>query len=232
MGVVSSIAGSGTAILKAEGNMDLPDLKIEKLNYFSKVKIDIEGKTRYIKKPEAGGSIEVMNLKLNENWDGDITWDIKTDDPEEDQLRLKMLKMIVPTTFPDSPHTNKTLEYIAGYLYEDQTFEQTNSIPGMGTFTWRYTKKYNNVKTYTEHPVENRVNPDPKKQHERSWRLVKREDNQNPTVNPKNEQHNYDDDHPKPKDYVDTYKPRIGPPLESIQWEVVDIKTAPLTRKK
>ncbi len=223
--VVSSLSGGGTAILKAEGNMDLPDLKIEKLNYHSKVKIDIEGKTRFVKVPEAGGSIKLMNLKLTENWDGDIVWDIKTDDPDGDPIRLKAFKMFAPTTFPDSPPTDKTLEYIAEYLYEDQTFEQTTNMPGMGTFTWQYTLKYNSVKTNKDVPVEDPV--DPKNPLERSSHLITTENDPKVTANPKNEQDNYET---PPKSYIKNYQPRIGPPLESIKWEIVDENTAPIKR--
>ena len=41
-------------------------------------------------------------------------------------------------------------------------------------------------------------------------------------INPPNEQLRYDDDRPKPKDYPIS-ESELGPPLESIQWNLIDI---------
>ena len=134
---------------------------------------------------------------------------------------------MVPTKIPDSPHTGRTIECVEDYLYEDQTYEHVSSVPGMGTFRWRYTVSHHFVTTYKEVPVP--LPRDPKKPLERHDTLIKVKDNPNVTVNPKNDQQNYTDDRPKPKDYVTTYEPRLGPPLESIVWEIVS-ENAPLKR--
>ncbi len=195
--LASTLTGSGNLKVSGRGNMSAGSFKVNKINYDSQIHVNLRGKTRYLEQ-EDGSVIPVMNLALDENWNGDLNWDIETSDPENDDLRYNMFKKIVPTKIPDSPHTGKTLEYITGYLYEDQTFQTVSSVPGMGTFRWRYTISYSYVK--------DKYNTEPKL-----------------TVNPKNKQLNFDDKRPKPKDYVKTYEPRLGPPLESIVWEIIDL---------
>ncbi|MBN2862191.1 MAG: hypothetical protein JXN62_03450 [Bacteroidales bacterium] len=194
--LASTLTGSGKLKVSGRGSMNAGSFQVNKINYDSEIHVNIQGKTRYLEQ-EDGSVIPVMNLALKETWNGDLKWDIETSDPENDDVRYNMLTKIVPTKIPDSPHTGKTLEYITGYLYEDQTFGHTSSVPGMGTFRWRYTISY----TY----VKGKSNTEPKL-----------------TVNPK-DQSRFDDNRPKPEDYVKTYEPRLGPPLESIVWEIIDL---------
>jgi hypothetical protein len=194
--LASTLTGRGNLKVSGRGSINAGSFQVNKINYDSQIHVNIQGKTRYLEQ-EDGSVIPVMNLALEENWNGDLNWDIETSDPENDDLRYNMFKNIVPTKIPGSPHTGKTLEYITGYLYEDQTFQTVSSVPGMGTFRWRYTISY----TY----VKDKYDTEPKL-----------------TVNPKN-QSRFDDNRPKPKDYVKTYEPRLGPPLESIEWEIIDL---------
>lgn len=224
--LVSSLSGSGKLKISGRGSMDAGSFKVKKINYDSEMNIDIKGRTRYIETEK--GPIPLLNLDLKEEWNGDLKWDIETSDPENDDLRYDMLTKIVPTKIPDSPHTGQTIECIEGYLYEDQTYEQVSSIPGMGTFRWRYTLSHHFVKTYRTEIVEKPV--DPKNPDGSRADGVKVEDKPGVIVNPKNEQLNFTEDRPKPKDYVTTYEPRLGPPLESIVWELIDCETAPLKR--
>ena len=200
MQMVSTWSGSGKVKVSGRGSMNAGSFKVKKINYDSEMHIDIKGKTRYLDTEK--GPIPLLNLALKEEWNGDFNWDIETSDPKNDGLRLDMFKRMVPTKIPDSPHTGRTIECVENYLYEDQTYEHVSSVPGMGTFRWRYTI---------------------------SHRFVKVEGDPTLTANPKNDQQNYTNDRPKPKDYVTTYAPRLGPPLESIVWEVVD-ENAPLKR--
>lgn len=195
--LASTLKGSGNLKVSGRGSISAGSFQVNKINYDSEIHVNLQGKTRYLEQ-EDGSVVPVMNLALEESWNGDLKWDIETSDPENDDLRYDMLKKIIPTKTPESPHTGRTLEYIKGYLYEDQTFEHVSSVPGMGTFRWRYTISYSYVK--------DKYNRDP--------RL---------TVNPKNKQLNFDDNRPKPKDYVKTYEPRLGPPLESIIWDIVNL---------
>ena len=217
--LVSILSGRGAVKVSGRGSINAGSFQVKKINYDSQMNIDINGKTRFLNHEE-GGVISVMNLALEENWNGDLNWDIETSDPENDDLRYNMLKMIVPTKIPDSPHTGRTLEFVEGYLYEDETFEHVSSIPGMGTFRWRYTISYNFVETHTDRPVNDPINPENPTETSSHYVKVK---NQNVTVNPNNEQSNYDDNQPKPNDFVKDYEPRLGPPLESIIWDIVNL---------
>jgi hypothetical protein len=201
---VSTLAGSGKVKVSGRGSMNAGSFKVKKINYDSEININIQGKTRFLEL-ESGDAIPLKNLALKEEWDADLNWDIETSDPENDDLRYEMFRKIVPTKIPDSPHTGRTLEYTESFLYEDQTYEHVSSIPGMGTFRWRYTISY----TYAKG----------------EWGEI----NPELTVNPKN-QNRYDKNRPLPKDYIKTHEPKLGPPLESIVWEVVDENTAPLIR--
>lgn len=225
--LVSSLAGQGKVKVSGRGSMNLGSFKVKKINYDSEINIDVQGKTRYLEL-ESGDVIPLLNLALKEEWNADFNWDIETSDPENDALRYDMFKHIVPTKTPDSPHTGRTLEYATSFLYEDQTYEQVSSVPGMGTFRWRYTLSCNFVDTYTDHVVDDPR--DPKNPTERTSHFIKVKDDPKLTVNPKNSQSNYDDDRPKPKDYIKTREPRLGPPLESIVWEIVDLNTVPSKR--
>lgn len=213
--LVSILSGRGTVKVSGRGSINAGSFQVKKINYDSQINIDINGKTRFLN--HEGGVISVMNLALEENWNGDLNWDIETSDPENDDLRYDMLKNIVPTKIPDSPHTGRTLEFAEGYLYKDQTFEHVSSIPGMGTFRWRYTIIYNIAEgVASDRPVLDPINPE-KPAHYVKVKI------QNTDVNPDNEQSNYDDNQPKPEDFVKDYEPRLGPPLESIEWEIVDL---------
>jgi len=223
---VSSLAGSGKVKVSGRGSINAGSFQVKKINYDSEINIDIQGKTRYLEL-EGGDVLNLKNLALKEEWNADLNWDIETSDPKNDALRYDMFKHIVPTKIPDSPHTGRTLEYAESFLYEDQTYEHVSSIPGMGTFRWRYTIIYNFVETHTDSPVNDPRNPENRTETSSHYVKVK---NQNVTVNPNNEQSNYDDNKPKPEDFVKDYEPRLGPPLESIIWEVVDENTAPLVR--
>ena len=194
--LVSTMAGSGKVKVSGRGSMNAGSFMVKKINYDSEIDINVQGKTRFLEVEK--GAIPLMNLALEEEWNGDFDWDIETSDPKNDGLRLDMFKRMVPTKIPDSPHTGRTIECIDGYLLEDQTYEHVSSIPGMGTFRWRYTISF--------HFVKDKYNEDPKL-----------------TVNPKNEQLNLTNDRPKPKDYITTYEPRLGPPLESIVWNIVNL---------
>jgi len=217
--LASTLTGSGNLKVSGRGNISAGSFQVNKIDYDSQISVNLQGKTRYLEQKD-GSVIPVMNLALKETWNGDLNWDIETSDPENDDVRYDMLKNIVPTKIPDSPHTGKTLEYISGYLYEDQTFQTVSSVPGMGTFRWRYTISYAYVKSYIDRPVEDPR--DPENPTERTSHLVKVEDNPIITVNPK-DQSRFDDNRPKPEDYVKTYEPRLGPPLESIEWEIIDL---------
>jgi len=213
--LVSILSGRGTVKVSGRGSINAGSFQVKKINYDSQINIDINGKTRFLN--HEGGVISVMNLALEENWNGDLNWDIETSDPENDDLRYNMLKMIVPTKIPDSPHTGRTLEFVEGYLYKDETFEHVSSIPGMGTFRWRYTIIYNIAEgAANDRPVLDPINPE-KPAHYVKVKI------QNPDVNPDNEQSNYDDNQPKPEDFVKNYEPRLGPPLESIIWDIVNL---------
>ncbi len=217
---VSTMAGGGQVKVSGRGSMNAGSFQIKKINYDSEIDINVQGKTRFLEVEE--GVIPLMNLALEEKWNGDLNWDIETSDPENDGLRLDMFKRIAPTKIPDSPHTGRTIECIDGYLYEDQTYEHVSSVPGMGTFRWRYTISFHFVKTYRDVIVDDPRSPNDTT--ERSSHYVRVEDNRNVTVNPTNDQENYTDDRPKPKDYVTTYEPRLGPPLESIVWNIVNLE--------
>lgn len=224
--MVSSLSGSGRVQVSGRGSMDAGSFKVNKINYDSEMNIDIKGKTRFLETEK--GPIPLLNFALQESWNTDLSWDIETSDPENDDLRYDMLTKIVPTKTPDSPHTGRTIECIEGYIYEDQTYEHVSSIPGMGTFRWRYTISHHFVKTDKNEIEEKPV--DPKDPDGSRAKYVKVEDKPKLTVNSKNNQQNYTDDRPKPKDYVTTYAPRLGPPIESIFWELIDCDTAPLKR--
>ena len=226
LGWVSTLTGKGKVKVSGSGSINAGSFKVKKINYVSEIDINVHGKTRFLEVEK--GTIPLLNLALEEKWSGDLNWDIETSDPKNDRLRLDMFKRMVPTKIPDSPHTGRTIECINGYLYEKQTYEQVSSVPGMGTFRWRYTISDHFVKTYDDLLVKD--TRDPKNPAETHHHFAKVEHNPNVTVDPKNDQQDLTDNRPKPKDYVTTYEPRLGPPLESIVWEIVDVNTAPLIR--
>lgn len=71
-------------------------------------------------------------------------------------------------------------------------FEHQSTIAGMGTFKWKYIYSSSSAEQYYRE------------------------------INPPNEQLNYDDDRPKPKDYP-VPEGELGPPLESITWDLIDL---------
>lgn len=196
--MATALTGTGKVSIRGRGNMN-PGGKfiVHKMNYDSSMTVTINGKTRHIKAPEETGSYLLVNLELQENWDGSFNWDIETSDPKNDSLRLEMFKRIIPQQIPYSPHTGHTIEFDHSFL-EYVTYEYVTSN-AMGTFRWRYIfcPPADNRKAYKN------------------------------TVNPDNEQLNFDDDRPKPKDYIPIPKGRLGPPLNQIQWELVDLEDLP-----
>lgn len=200
MTTVSSLSGEGTIKVTGRGSMKLGKFSVKKINYDSTMTAILTGKTRFVNAPENNEPREFANLALKENWDGDFTWDIETSDPKNDSLRLDMLKMMVPRKIPNSPHTGRTLEYYVGPSPKNNTYEKVDSVPGMGTFRWRYT-----------YPPGDAHDPG----------------RDNTTVNPAGSQANFDDDRPKPKDYINPPPPKLGPPIEQIDWDLVDLSKIP-----
>ncbi len=145
--------GHGRVYIQGRGNMNPGGgFTVHKINYDSSMSITVNGIQRYMKGPkDRAGTLYVQNLELQENWDGKFNWDIKTSDPENDSIRLKMLKKVVPHKIPDSPHTGKTIEFDQSYL-ENATYEYVTSN-AMGTFRWRYilTPRSSNRKEFPEH---------------------------------------------------------------------------------
>ncbi len=145
--------GSGRVDIRGRGSMNPGGgFTVDKINYDSSMSVTVNGIQRYMKAPKdrGKGSIVLQNLELQENWNGKFNWNIKTSDPKNDSIRLKMLKKIVPQKIPDSPHTGKTIEFDQSSL-EFATYEYVTSN-AMGTFRWRYilAPSHINLKQYKD----------------------------------------------------------------------------------
>lgn len=188
----STFTGTGTVTVKGSGNIDTDQkFKVKKLNYDTSMTVTINGKTNYIRAVDKYGSKMFVNLEIQENWNSDLVWDIETSDPENDALRLKLLKAIIPRQIPASPHTGRTIEFEKSF-FENTTYEYRTSN-AEGDFRWRYTL---------------------------CWPSSTIQQNKK-DVNPDNEQLNYAD--PRPKDIIPPPIARLGPPLDQIPWELIDL---------
>lgn len=190
-----AVTGTGKVSIQGRGSMNPgAGFTVHKINYDSSMTIAINGKTRVIKAPEGIGSYMFFYLELQENWDGDFNWDIKTSDQKNDSLRLGMLKRIIPKKIPDSPHIGHTIKY-SYFFTGNSTYEYITSN-AMGTFRWRYI-----FSPYTSRVYKKIINPV--------------------------DQERFDNDFPKPKDFITVSKGELGPPLDQIQWDLVPLDEIP-----